>query len=229
MPYIELPERQLRMYYVCNVKIAPNSDFPPGWDPESYLLDPEKPTLLFVHAGTCSAQAFTGQFGDARLVQAYNLIAFDSRFHGRTESTSPTFGPEVPFNVEDAADDLMAAMDTLGFTDILMVGEGSLGASTCTWTAIKRPHQVKAIVLVSPGFIDPPVEVADMMLHNWYPLACRNKNGGGDQTGGLPDEAIQVIHSFSATSTAKEADAKRICNTSKLDVGHTFLTSKQLH
>ncbi|KAL8280046.1 hypothetical protein RQP46_007627 [Phenoliferia psychrophenolica] len=196
MPYVALPHRNLRMYYVCNAKLEHTENYIDAWEPQSYPLDAAKSTVCFIHGPTSVAQAFTGQFADARLSQKYNLVAFDSRYHGKTECTLPKQDPGKTVCMEEMAEDFLAAIDALGLTEVLLVGEGWMGSNICTWSAIKRPTQVKALFLVSPGFLSDPEAVGDMMVNEWLPMSCRNKNGGGDGTGDIPEEAMSVVNSF---------------------------------
>lgn len=72
----------------------------------SSAIKPSKPTLILLHAGVCSASFFSSQvskliaellgcrnadlsfpqLNDPRLNEGFNLVALESRFHGRSES-----------------------------------------------------------------------------------------------------------------------------------------------
>lgn len=49
-------------------------------------IDPSKPTVLFLHPDLLDTSWVAQQFGDPRLDAQYNLISFDRRHAGRTQS-----------------------------------------------------------------------------------------------------------------------------------------------
>lgn len=74
----------------------------------------------------------------------------DSRFQGRTH------GKEVQVSsLEEVATDLVAAIDKLDLGNFAIVGEGVLGCVQAVWIRLKRPNQVRSLMLISPG---PPEE-----------------------------------------------------------------------
>lgn len=77
--------------------------------------DPERPTLLLLHGWTANAdtQFFTAY---ETLCEGYNLVAVDHRGHGRG------LRPDVPFTLEDCADDAAAVVLALGLGPVVTVG-----------------------------------------------------------------------------------------------------------
>lgn len=210
MTMLDLPSRKLRMHYVCNIKTELKNDYSSDWKPKSAPLDPAKPTIVFIHAPTALSQAYSAQFADPRLAQAYNLIAFDVRFHGETESLrTGEVDTEVCESMEELAEDVLAAIDVLQLTKYALVGEGFLGSNVCTWIATKRPNQAQALFLASPGNLEETKEVSRMMVHEWLPLACSNKDGKGDGTGALPEEALVIVNNFFFGEVGREKERRQ--------------------
>lgn len=77
--------------------------------------DPERPTLLLLHGWTASAdtQFFTAY---ETLCEGFNVVAVDHRGHGRG------LRPDVPFALEDCADDAAAVLRQLGLGPVITVG-----------------------------------------------------------------------------------------------------------
>ncbi|KAK4705647.1 hypothetical protein P7C70_g553, partial [Phenoliferia sp. Uapishka_3] len=84
MPFLDIPHRSLRMFYVINSSFSPDA-YLSEKEPESEPLDPAKPNIVFIHAGLSSSAEFSAQFNDKRLSGSFNLIALDARVCGRTE------------------------------------------------------------------------------------------------------------------------------------------------
>lgn len=77
MPFIPLPSRDgLRTF--ARINHSSDSDADDAADPSS-LIDPDKPSLVMLHPPMSSGWCFKAQFEDSRLLDAFNLIALDSR------------------------------------------------------------------------------------------------------------------------------------------------------
>ncbi|BGP16875.1 hypothetical protein JCM10213_007322 [Rhodosporidiobolus nylandii] len=199
MPFCDLPAPfNLRQYYCINPHIAdaalsfdtPDHPAPPSLD----ALDPTKPTVVFNHAGTSSSFSFVYQFRDQRLSSAYNLVAFDTRYYGRCSDAEQLDHYQT---LEERADELLAAIDiVVGDRPFAYFGESFVGAQCGAFIAAKRPNQVKAMILVSPSFLEDPVEMCEVLETEWAPLCATNKFGNGDGTGRLPDEAMDIVRDY---------------------------------
>ncbi|BGO92076.1 hypothetical protein NBRC10512_000807 [Rhodotorula toruloides] len=195
MPYVDLPSRNLRQYYVINPDYSADMSMsiktPPP--PSRDSLDPDKPILVLTHAGTSSSNSFIHQFRDPRLSNALNLVCFDSRYYGRTE------GPRLDHfqDLEERADELLDAIDAVvGDRPFSYLGESFVGSHCGAYIAAKRPQQVKAVILISPSWTTDPPEMIDILEREWAPLASANKFGKGDGTGRIPDEAMAIARDY---------------------------------
>lgn len=65
------------------------------------------------------------QFKDPRLLNAFNLIAFDSRFCGRTESK-----PKKKHAIEENGPEALAVLNELGLKQCSLLGQNFLGCVT---------------------------------------------------------------------------------------------------
>ncbi|RDB20549.1 hypothetical protein Hypma_012458 [Hypsizygus marmoreus] len=76
MPFVDLycADDYASLYYTTNTPCGNVSGF-----------DPEKPTIILLHPLFLDSTWLEHQFGDPRLNQCYNLIAFDMRTCGRSE------------------------------------------------------------------------------------------------------------------------------------------------
>ncbi|ORY90912.1 Alpha/Beta hydrolase protein [Leucosporidium creatinivorum] len=197
MPFLDLPSVGLRMYYEMG----------------SPAIDPSKPTLLLLHAGVCTASFFSSQLKDPRLNDGFNLVALESRFHGRSESEL-----RETFVAKDNSVDCLAAVDALQLTSYSIMAEGHWGVHTACWMAIERPSQVKALVLASPC---PPSESPELqlaMVEDWLPWGSANKDGNGDDTGTIPDGAMKVVSDYFFGKLGREPERRA-----------AFLESMQAH
>ncbi|KAL8286608.1 hypothetical protein RQP46_004136 [Phenoliferia psychrophenolica] len=164
MPFIELPSRNLKMWYsieptgtglehqLAYTAAAPECESTPT------PPHPGKPIIVFLHAGLASEAAFIGQLGDERLRAAFTLVTLDQRGHGRTVE-DPVADPNVTdewnqftelLGFKVFLNDTSAAIEALGFKEIFVVGESCLGSRIALYLAATRPTQVKAVVLSNP-------------------------------------------------------------------------------
>lgn len=198
MPYLEIPERlDLRIWYCVN-------DLPKSGEDPPQPLDPAKKNLVLIHCATsASALSFSAQFADPRLTRAFNLIAFDARLHGRTRG-----GDRVTHVLQDSADCLIAALDKLGLESYNLLGEGFHGATICSWIAIKRPQKAQTLCLVSPGPLKEDYATSKALVEEWLPEAIANKDGNGDSSGSIPEDALQVISDYLFCRVNRQEDRR---------------------
>ena len=99
------------------------------------------PTLVLLHGWTASAdlQWFTAY---QALGARYPFIAMDVRGHGRGLRS------ELPFTLEDAADDAAALVRDLGLDHVVVLGY-SMGGPLSLLTAHRHPELVSGLVLVA--------------------------------------------------------------------------------
>ena len=103
--------------------------------------EPGAPTVLLLHGWTASAdlQWFTVY---RTLAERYPFVAIDVRGHGRGLRS------EVPFTLEDAADDAAALVRHLGIESVVVVGY-SMGGPLTMLTANRNPDLVDGVVLAA--------------------------------------------------------------------------------
>lgn len=115
--------------------------------------------------------------------------------------------------LQEHANDTLAALDCLlgPDTPFSIMAEGFLGGNAATWMAIKRPKQVRAMVLASPGPFEELVHVllcpgticsqanhyrrqaiCSAMLDEWLPCTSENKEGRGDGSGTIPPTGLAI-------------------------------------
>ncbi|KAF5379049.1 hypothetical protein D9615_005993 [Tricholomella constricta] len=107
-------------------------------------IDPQVPTVIFIHPVYIGQHLFQPQFSDPQL-RRFNLIAVDTRLHGGTEGRVSS-----DWRREDAADDLAALMARM-----------SMGACITLQTAVSYPEKVLSLFLISPLPLQEPTEVKE--------------------------------------------------------------------
>ncbi|KAL8280466.1 hypothetical protein RQP46_007114 [Phenoliferia psychrophenolica] len=210
MPLIDVPGYPgLSLFYTIN----PTVDSSTGTIiHDSAPLDLGKPNLVLLHGAFGSSTSFSAQltrrfgaveqFSDARLSQSYNLIGIDSPMHGQTK------GLDVETHtMQDSADCIIAVLDALQLKSYALVGESMKGCNEAGWIAIKRPNHVRAICLVSPSWHLTPTEVVNS-IDEFIPMLVSNKDGKGDQSGNLPDAALEVVENFYFSGISRSSDRR---------------------
>lgn len=101
--------------------------------------DPSRPWVLLLHGWTASSdlQFFTAY---ERLAERYSFVGIDHRGHGRGLRS------EVPFALEDVADDAAAVCEALGIDEVITVGY-SMGGPISLFLARRHPELVRAMVV----------------------------------------------------------------------------------
>ncbi|MFI7106920.1 alpha/beta fold hydrolase [Nonomuraea sp. NPDC050227] len=109
------------------------------WYDERGAGDP----LVLLHGGLTDSRDFTGNL-DA-LAERFRLLLPERRGHGHT--------PDVPgpFSMEAFADDTAAFIDETAGGPVRLAGY-SAGAMVALWTAVRHPHLVERLVLISGCF-----------------------------------------------------------------------------
>ncbi|KAL1758876.1 Alpha/Beta hydrolase protein [Schizophyllum commune] len=115
-------------------------------------IDPDLPTLVFIHGVYMAQQIFESQFNDPRLRQ-FNLVAIDRLGHG--DSRGVVTEDTVP---EKTAVDFKQVLDALKITSFHAVGLG-IGTMVALELAIQYPDEVKSVTLISPAPFQEPQEV----------------------------------------------------------------------
>lgn len=112
---------------------------------QSGTKDSQLPQLLFLGGSNTDFQLNAPVFGSP-LVDAFNILAYEPRGLGRSES------PSGDWTMEDYARDAVALLDTLDWHEVFVVGE-SFGAMTAMEIAIRFPERIKKLCLMAaaPG------------------------------------------------------------------------------
>jgi 3-oxoadipate enol-lactonase len=97
------------------------------------------PALLLLHGWTATADVQFATIYQA-LMARWPFIAVDHRGHGRGIRT------DVPFSLEDAADDAAGVVRTLGCGPVIAIGY-SMGGPLALHLADRHPDVVRAVVL----------------------------------------------------------------------------------
>ncbi|KAK0193107.1 alpha/beta-hydrolase [Armillaria mellea] len=110
----------------------------------SKSIDPNLPTLLFIHAVYHAQEIFQRQFEDP-LIRRFNCVALDLRLHGRTMSDALPEG----YGAEEAAEDVALFMDEIKLPACHIVGL-SMGTIVAISLAVYYPNKVASLFLISP-------------------------------------------------------------------------------
>ncbi|VDB84904.1 unnamed protein product [Peniophora sp. CBMAI 1063] len=109
-------------------------------------IDPSKPTILFLHPDLLDTSWLGQQFGDPRLDEQFNLISFDRRNAGKTQSR---FNPKLD-SYTDAVDVAVLCLQLqLPPVHVLTSGpySGDVGGRFC----MLFPELAKSLTMISPG------------------------------------------------------------------------------
>jgi pimeloyl-ACP methyl ester carboxylesterase len=105
--------------------------------------------IVFVHANGFNARAYASML--APLAAHFRILAVDQRGHGR--STLPT-RIEGRTSWHDLRDDLLALLETLDLTGVVLSGH-SMGGAAAILAQVHAPQRVKALVLFDPVVVPP--------------------------------------------------------------------------
>ncbi|ORY91588.1 Alpha/Beta hydrolase protein [Leucosporidium creatinivorum] len=158
MPYVDVPLRgNLHLHYISN----PRMD---GGQLVSQPMDFARHTIVFFHAGTLSSSSFKAQMQDPRLNANFNLLFMDARFHGGTEG-----GKRDAHKLENSAECLTAALETIGVPSYTIFAEGVQGAA------------------------NPEVNSS---LRQLLEMLCLHKDGKGDGTGRIEPDVLPLVGDY---------------------------------
>ncbi|MCW2623823.1 alpha/beta hydrolase [Mycobacterium sp.] len=111
------------------------------------IRDGNGPALVFLHYWGGSRRTWTPVL--ARLDPGQAFVAYDQRGWGNSVDVPG------PYDMEQLADDAQKVIDTLGYTDYVLIGH-SMGGKVVQVLAARRPAGLAGVVLVAPA---PPAPV----------------------------------------------------------------------
>ncbi|KAK4700566.1 hypothetical protein P7C70_g5679, partial [Phenoliferia sp. Uapishka_3] len=202
MPYLELPAFRMTVFYIINGSI-PSILLEDAPEPVSGELDPELPNLFWVHGSTSSLAAFEPQWSCTKFRRGYNMISVDAPFMGRSKAEE-----RETWTVQENAEVLVSVIEHLGLATFSVVGEGYLGAYAAALMTIKYPEKpgycsikVKAVVMVSPCWMEEDPAVFEGMMTEWLPGASANKELGSGRVAASnsPVFCVLIVTTFSGT------------------------------
>ena len=115
-------------------------------------------TIVLLHGGVGNSDDLLDSIG-AELVDAFRVVAFDRRGHGRTADT------DAPFHYDDMAAHAIAVLERIDAAPPLHLVGWSDGGIVAMLVALNRPDLVDRLVLIGTNFhIDGlhPMEMGDM-------------------------------------------------------------------
>ncbi|GAA5865376.1 hypothetical protein JCM8547_005074 [Rhodosporidiobolus lusitaniae] len=202
MPFKPIPHRDLEMFYVLNPDPSAMLSATHDTLPSSQPFKTGLPTLVFIHAAGANVTSWRSQLSDPRLSQAFNLFAMDCRFHGFTRG-----GERTEHTLENSAECVLATVEEMRFGRFSLYGEGVHGSQIASWIAAKlfsqssqssqcaSPCPVVSLCLASPGFPSEPSHITSM-LRSVQEEALANKDGKGDGTGRISEEALEDLAGY---------------------------------
>jgi pimeloyl-ACP methyl ester carboxylesterase len=121
--------------------------------PLYYEVDGNGPPLVFVSGWAMSCECWRPAV--AMLKRKYRCLIYDSRGVARSQPSSV----DASFTIDDHAEDLHSVMEATGAFDATIVGH-ELGSLIAVATAVRRPQDVRSLIVVSPrrGFSENDVK-----------------------------------------------------------------------
>lgn len=111
----------------------------PGCAIRYWLAGPEEaPPVIMVHGAVADHHMFDPQI--PAIAGGYRVVTLDVRGHGLSR-------PCGAFGVPEAADDLVALLDQLGYRDAVFVGQ-SMGGNVVQELVFRHPDRVAALVII---------------------------------------------------------------------------------
>lgn len=147
------------------------------------------PALVLLHGFAASTYSWREVMPP--LAEVYRVVAFDRPAFGLTDRPLPGDFPNGvnPYTAEAQADLTVGLMDKLGIDRAVLVGN-SAGGTIATYTALRHPERVQALILVdaaiyagggSPAFVRPLFKTPQM--RHVGPLFARAIQNWGYQFG----------------------------------------------
>ncbi|KAJ3992945.1 Alpha/Beta hydrolase protein [Lentinula boryana] len=190
MPFIDIASStgRVRFHYTISSPLCANAE----------VIEPGLPILLFFHAFAYHT-IFHSQFSDP-ILRRFNLVTFDLRWHGDTESdTVPT-----KYGQEEAAEDVIAFITALQLPPCHFVAL-DLGSIIALQTAVMLPDQVLSLFIMSHTCLEelPDVQQGRAELYELY-------------ISGLPGAFVDVATGYSqyAFSEIMKNLSQALCNMS---------------
>lgn len=114
--------------------------------------DPALPPLLAIHGWLDNAASFDALA--PLLAECFRIVALDLPGHGRSQHRPPG----VRYHFVDYLDDVLAAIDALGWAECSLLGH-SLGGGIASFIAAAFPERVQNLFLIEvAGAVSAPVE-----------------------------------------------------------------------
>ena len=104
-----------------------------------YEIQGQGPKLLYI-SGTGADLRNKPNIFDSRLAQHFTILSLDQRGLGQTDK------PDIPYTLQDYADDAAALLQALGWQSCLVMGV-SFGGMVAQHLALKYPQLVERLVL----------------------------------------------------------------------------------
>ena len=115
------------------------------------------PPVVLAHGALDDGRCWT-RVAEA-LESDYDLIAYDARFHGKSDGITFRSGTEPGRSMRRGADDLVGVIEALGIEHPYAIGH-SMGAGTVASALAARPELIRAAVLEDPAWTDAPLDPA---------------------------------------------------------------------
>jgi len=128
-------------------------------------FDPSKPTAVFIHGVLNDHSVWilqTRYFAN----HGWNVLAIDLPGHGRS-------GGKAPTTVQEAAQCVIALLDTAGVDKAILVGH-SFGSLIAMQAATDHPARVSQLVMVGTAY---PMRVSPALLENSIQSTSSHRHG----------------------------------------------------
>ncbi|MTJ81820.1 MAG: alpha/beta fold hydrolase [Telmatospirillum sp.] len=105
----------------------------------------DAPVLVLLHSLGTDLHLWDPQV--EKLKEDYRVVRVDIRGHGLSDVD------HSPFSIEDLADDVLGALDSVGIGKVFVAGV-SIGGTIAQWMAYKAPHRVRAMIIIDTSLIN---------------------------------------------------------------------------
>ncbi len=113
------------------------------------------PAVVLAHGALDDGRCWT-RVAEA-LEGEYELIAYDARFHGRSDAPPVSRSGTEPAGMRRGPDDLLGVIEALGLERPYAIGH-SMGAGTVAAALAARPDLIRAAVLEDPAWPETPLD-----------------------------------------------------------------------